>query len=87
VLKSRFLLNNIRETSACNPGMFFSTCKALPLFDFGVHPEDLGIMVDKKLLNNSCKVEEMVQIPIKYDQISPCLSYYEIKEVDKIKCE
>jgi len=30
------------------------------------------IMVDKKLLNNSCKVEEMVQIPIKSDQISHC---------------
>jgi len=27
-------------------------------------------MVAKKLLTNSCKVEEMVQIPIKYDQIS-----------------
>jgi len=59
VMKSRFLLNIIRETSACNPGMFFSTCKALILFDLGVH--------------------YMVQIPIKSDQISPCISNYEIK--------
>jgi len=27
--------------------------------------------VDKKFQNNSCKVEKMVQIPIKSDQISP----------------
>jgi len=40
--------------------MFFSTYKALPLYDLWVHPEDLGIMVDKKLLNNSYKVDEMV---------------------------
>jgi len=41
--------------------------------------EDLCIKVHKKLLNNSGKVEEMVQIPIKSDQISPCISNYEIK--------
>jgi len=60
------------------------TCTALPLFDLGVHPEDLRIVVDKKLFTNSCKVFYMVQIPIKSDQISPCLSNYEIKLLDKI---
>jgi len=33
-------------------------------------------MVAEKLLTNSCKVEEMVQIPIKYDQISHYISNY-----------
>jgi len=79
VLKIKFFINNIRETSGCNPDMFFSTYKALPLFDLGFHPEYLGMMVDKKLLTNSCKVEEMVQIPIKSDQINHCISNYEIK--------
>jgi len=79
VLKSTLLLHNIRETKACNSGMVFLTCKALPLFDLGVYPEILGIMVDKKFLTNSCKVEEMVQIPIKSDQSSHCISNYEIK--------
>jgi len=37
--------------------MVFSTYKALPLFDLGIHPEDLGIVMDKKFLNNSCKVD------------------------------
>jgi len=59
--------------------MFFSTCAALPLFDLRIHPEDLGIVMEKKLLNNSCKVDKMVQIPIKSDQISSCISNYEIK--------
>jgi len=52
--KHIFLLSNIRHTASLNPGMFFSTCTALPLFDWGVHPEGLGIVVDKKLLNTSC---------------------------------
>jgi len=33
--------------------MLFSTCKALPLFDLRVHPEGIGIVMDKKLLNKS----------------------------------
>jgi len=59
--------------------VFFSTCIALPLFDLGVNPEDLGIVIDKKLLNNSYEVYYIVQIPIKSDQISSCISKYEIK--------
>jgi len=32
----------------------FSTCKALPLFDLGVHPEDFGINIINKV--NKCAV-------------------------------
>jgi len=39
-MKSRFLLDNIRETVARASGMFFLH----PLFDLGIHPEDLGIL-------------------------------------------
>jgi len=54
------LLNLIRETSACNSGMVFLTCRALPLFDLGVYPENLDIIYGgQKLLTNSFKVEEM----------------------------
>jgi len=31
----------------------FLRCTAFPLFDHRVHPEGLGIALDKKLLNNS----------------------------------
>jgi len=61
------------------PGFALACTCQRGLFPVIKAPEDLGIMVDKQLLNNSCKVEEMVQIPIKSDQISPCISNYEIK--------
>jgi len=35
---------------------FFSTYLPLPLLHSGVHPEGLGIVMDKKLLNSSFKV-------------------------------
>jgi len=78
-LKAYFCLPSSGRRQLATQAWFFSTCKALLLFDLGVYPENLGIMVDKKLLNNSCGVEEMVQIPIKSDQISLCISNYEIK--------
>jgi len=33
---------------------FCSTRLALPLLDHRVHPEDLGIVMDKKFLNTLC---------------------------------
>jgi len=78
-MKSRFLLHNIRDTADWNPVMFFSTCKAGSLLDLEIHPEDLGILMDKKLQTNSSKVYYMVQIPIKSDQISYYISNYAIK--------
>jgi len=35
--------------------VFCSTCLALPLLDPRVHPEGLGIVRDKKLLNTLCE--------------------------------
>jgi len=86
VLKSRFLLNNIRDTAAWNPWMFFATLQSPAI----IWPRDppwgsWNIVMDKKLLYDSYKVYYMVQIPIKSDQISPCISNIETKKLDKIK--
>jgi len=52
-----------------------------PTFDFQTKSFDVWkpSMLDKKLLNNSCTVDKMVQIPIKSDQISSCISNYDLK--------
>jgi len=76
-MKSRFLSNVIRETAACNPGMVFVNLQSSSIIcPLGSTGGSFFIMVDKKLLTNSCKDEDMVQIPIKYDQISQCISNY-----------
>jgi len=50
-LKSRFLLN-IRDTAVCDPGMFFSTCEALPLFDLG------GFLLDN--IRDTCSLKNFL---------------------------
>jgi len=49
--EKQIFVKNIRHTASWNPGMFFSTFLLLPLLNCGVHPEGLGIVMDKKLLN------------------------------------
>jgi len=54
IMKSRFLRSNIRQNPSLNPGMFFQPALlTLQLFDHKVYPEGLGIVMEKKLLNNS----------------------------------
>jgi len=79
-MKSRFLLNNIRDTVAWAPRMFFCILQS-PAIIWPWDPPwgSWNIVMDKKLFTNSCKVFYTVQIPIKSDQISPSISNYEIK--------
>jgi len=88
VLKSRFLLNTIRDTAAWVPGTFFFNLQSPSI----IWPQDppwgsWTIVLDKKLFTNSYQAYYMVQIPIKYDQINPSILKYEKKYLDIIKHE
>jgi len=80
VLWSRFLFNIIRDTSAFVIRIFFFNMQS-PTINWPRDPPwgSWNIVMDKILFTNSLRELYMVQIQIKYDQISPCISNYEIK--------